>query len=112
MEETTYNYIKEDNIKCISLSYILLDRGMKKKVDELCPEKAKKHKLKVLKNDKSFDLKNEKLNTLESKDIFEPIKIKGYKNTQYYEIIDGRHRYVYSLQNDYTSIPCIIIDEK
>ena len=112
MEETTYNYNKQENIKCISLYYILLDRGMKTKVDELCSETAKKHKLKVLKNDLSLDLNNGKLKTLESKDIFEPIKIKQFKKTKYYEVIDGRHRYVYSLQNDYTSIPCIIIDEK
>jgi len=112
MEETIYNYIKQEHIKCLSLSMILLDKGMRVKISEICSENAIKHALKYIKNDKSLMLNDDKLKEIKTKDNLEPIKIKQFKNTKYYEIIDGRHRYVYSLLSDFTSIPCIIIDDK
>tara|TARA_B100000902_G_C27253801_1_gene886727 strand:- start:684 stop:1022 length:339 start_codon:yes stop_codon:yes gene_type:complete len=93
----------------LPLSKILLDNGMRLKVSELCPSKAKDFKLKIIKNDKSLPLNNDKLTTIQENTILEPIKVKQFKLTSYYEVIDGRHRYIYSLNNNYDHIPVIII---
>ena len=108
--KTNYDYdINNQNVKLLSLSNILLDRGMRLKINETCTDLAKEYKLKYLKKDTSLPLNNDKLSSIQSNIILDPIKVKQFKLTDYFEVIDGRHRYVYSLHQKYSSIPCIII---
>ncbi len=96
--------------KEVDVSKILLDNGMRLKIKERCDSFAKQLSLKILKNDKTFPLNDERLQNIIDKNIIEPIKVKQYKNTEYYEVIDGRHRYIYNLLNENKKINVIVID--
>jgi hypothetical protein len=43
------------------------------------------------------------------KDVFPPIKISKVENSEYYEIIDGRHRVACSIVNNFSYLPCILV---
>lgn len=43
------------------------------------------------------------------KDVFPPIKISRVENSEYYEIIDGRHRVACSIVNNFSYLPCILV---
>ena len=42
-------------------------------------------------------------------DVFPPVKLSKIENSEYYEIIDGRHRVACSIVNNFSKIPCIIV---
>ena len=105
------NQIKNEGYRILDLSLILLDRGMVVQIKSFCDDKAKGKKLKKLPNSQTFNLT--KIDSVskdfEIKKPLDPINIKNYKKTNYYEIIDGRHRYVLSLSNGYSHIPVYIL---
>ena len=105
------NQIKNEGYMILDLSLILLDQGMIVKIKSLCDVEAKRKKLKKLPNSQTFNLTKIDLvsKDFEIKKPLDPINIKNYKNTKYYEIIDGRHRYVLSLSNGYSHIPVYIL---
>ena len=101
----------------ISIKSIIFDTGMIKKAKEMIIDFGNKG-IKVFpkKNIKSqgFDLyKWDEVNINISSNIaLDPINIKKYKTlneTDYYEVIQGRHRVVSSLYNGHTQIPAFII---
>ena len=42
-------------------------------------------------------------------DIFPPVKLSKIENSDYFEIIDGRHRVACSILNNFCKIPCILV---
>ena len=116
MEELTHyqisnvkqNGTKNDHFKLISLHRILFDLGMKLKVDEVCSETAKQEKIKILKREAFPLYKYENvLQDIQNKKALDPIIVKQYKHTNFYEVIDGRHRVVCSLYEGYTHVACV-----
>jgi len=98
----------------ISIKSIIFDKGMIKKAKEMTIDFGSK-KIKVFPktNIKSqgFDLyKWDEVNINISSNIaLDPINIKKYNETDYYEVIQGRHRVVSSLYNGHTQIPAFIL---
>ena len=113
VSDTKQNGQKNPNFVIIDLKNIVLDRSMFLFIKHNFDDKVKNKGFKVIKNDNSLPLnKWESVkNDIENHKALDPIKIKQFKTTKYYEIIDGRHRYVSSIYNDFTHIPCIIYEE-
>lgn len=113
VSDTKQNGQKNPNFVIINLKDIILDRSMFLFIKHNFDDKVKNKGFKVIKNDNSLPLhKWESVkNDIENHKALDPIKIKQFKTTKYYEIIDGRHRYVSSIYNDFTHIPCIIYEE-
>ena len=117
MEELTYytkssvkeNGMKNDNFILIPIQKILFDLGMKQKVNETCDDKAKQYKIKILKRDPlPLNKWNTVLSDVQKKIPLDPIIAKQFKETLYYEVVNGRHRVVSSLYEGYTHVPVII----
>ena len=105
------NGIQYDHILLISIQNILFDQGMIKKVNEVCADIAKKVGIKILKKDSLPLLKWEKvLKDIKNKTPLDPITLKRFKKTNYYEVIQGRHRVVTSLHEEYTHVPFILLE--
>ena len=80
----------------------------KKKIDKIRSEID----FKILKKGISTELyKWDKVEKdFKEKKEMDPIKVKRFKDTRYYNIIDGRHRCMLSLFFEYTHIPANILD--
>lgn len=105
------NGIQNDHFLLISIQNILFDQGMVKKVNEVCADIAKKVGIKVLKRDQLPLLKwDNVLKDIKNKTPLDPIKVKRFKKTNYYEVIQGRHRVVTSLHEEYTHVPVILLE--
>ena len=104
---------KHKEIIILQLNKILLDKSMSSFIRKNCDDKMKNKGYKLLKNDNSLPLhKLEKvLKDLADNTALDPINVKPFKMTNYYEIIDGRHRFVSSIYYGYTHIPCVIYEE-
>jgi len=50
-------------------------------------------------------------NDFDSNKPLDPIKVKPFKQTDYYEVIDGRHRCMVSHHNGHTHVPCNVYEE-
>ena len=104
------NGTKNDTFCLIPIENILFDQGMTKKVTEVCSDTAKKVGIKLLKRDPLPIYKLEKvLLDLQEKKPLDPIHVKKFKETKYYEVIQGRTRVVASLHEGFTHVPVIII---
>ena len=42
-------------------------------------------------------------------DFYPPVKLSKIENSNYYEIIDGRHRVACSIFNKFSKIPCVLV---
>lgn len=106
VSEYKQNGIKNDLITVVPLNLILFDLGMKRKVDEICGDRAKLQKIKILKRESlPLNKYDNVLLDLQNKKPIDPIIVKKYKETKYYEVIDGRHRVVCSLYEGFSEIP-------
>ena len=104
------NGIQNDHFRLIPIQNILFDQGMTKKVNEVCGDIAKKVGIKLLKRDQLPLLKWDKvLKDIKNKTPLDPITVERFKKTDYYEVIQGRHRVVASLHENYTHVPVILI---
>ena len=104
------NGIKNDTFRLIPIEIILFDQGMTKKVNEVCSDTAKKMSIKLLKRDPIPIYKFEKvIKDIQEEKPLDPITLKRFKETKYYEVIQGRHRVVASLHDGFTHVPSIII---
>ena len=119
MEKTIYypvadkkeNGIQNNHFRLLSIQNILFDQGMTKKVNEVCGDIAKKVGIKLLKRDSLPLLKwDNVLKDIKNKTPLDPITVKRFKKTDYYEVIQGRHRVVASLHEKYTHVPVILIN--
>ena len=104
------NGIHNDPYRLIPIENILFDQGMVKKVNEVCSAAAKEKGIKVLQRERFplFKWDSVLKNIKDSKPL-DPIKVKQFKETKYYEVIEGRHRVVVSLSVDFTHVPVILI---
>ena len=99
-----------DIYRFIPIENILFDRGRVKKVNEVCSGAAKQKGIKVLQQN-GFPLSkwDSVLKNIKDCKPLDPIIVKQFKKTNYYEVIDGRHRSVVSLYENFTHVPVIII---
>ena len=104
------NGVKNDHFRYVPIQNILFDQGMTKKVNEVCSDTAKTVGIKLLKRDPLPIYKLDKvlLDFQEEKSL-DPIQVKKFKETKYYEVIQGRTRVVASLHEGFTHVPVIII---
>jgi hypothetical protein len=106
VSEYKQNGIKNDLITVVPLNLILFDLGMKKKVDEICGDRAKLQKIKILKRESlSLNKYDNVLSDFQNKKPMDPVIVQKYKETKFYEVINGRHRVVCSLYQGFTEIP-------
>ena len=94
----------------IPIENILFDRGMVNKVNKVCNEVAKEKNIKVLRRD-GFSLSkwDTVLKDIKEYKALDPIIGKKFKKSKYYEVIDGRHRVVVSLYEQFTHVPVIVV---
>ena len=104
------NGTKNDTFCLIPIENILFDQGMTKKVTEVCSDTAKKVGIKLLKRDPLPIYKLDKVlvDFQEGKSL-DPIHVKRFKETKFYEVIQARTRVVASLYKRFTHVPVIII---
>ena len=120
MEEITHypvaslkeNGEKNENFTFISLTNIILDPGMEFKGRQKCHEILKNRKVKILKGGIETDLYKWDMveNDFKKKKELDPVKICKFKKSQYYTVIDGRHRCMLSFSNEYTHIPANVFE--
>ena len=106
------NGMKNDNFKLISINKIIFDKGMfamaQEKFDDLCKGKnIKKFKKGILLPLQKWEKVSR---DFEFKKPLDPIKIKKFKNTDNYEVVDGRHRVMLSYYHGYTMVPFTIME--
>ena len=105
------NGIQNKPYRLIPIQNILFDQGMTNKVNEVCGNIAKKVGIKLLKRDPLPLLKWDKVfSDLREKTPLDPITVKRFKKTKYYEVIQGRHRVVVSLHEELTHVPVILLE--
>ena len=105
------NGIQNKPYRLIPIQNILFDQGMTNKVNEVCGNIAKKVGIKLLKRDPLPLLKWDKVfSDLRKKTPLDPITVKRFKKTKYYEVIQGRHRVVASLHEELTHVPVILLE--
>ena len=103
------NGIKNGDFKKIPIQEILFDLGMKQFVKEHCDDKAKQLNIKILKRDNLPLNRSSTVHTdIQNKKPLDPIVVKKFKETKYYEVIQGRHRVVISLYEGFTHVPVIV----
>ena len=112
VSDTKENGCKNENWKIIPLWKIILDKGMYEKTTEVCGDNCKGSNIKKFKNGDVIPLnKWEKVfNDFDSGKALDPVKVKRYKTSDYYEVIDGRHRCILSHYKGYNHIPCNVSD--
>ena len=90
----------------ISVKQILYDSGMRKKIKEICNDKGKGTK--GLKGGFSLHKWETVWKEISENIPLDPIIVKKYKNTDYYEVINGRHRATASLCAGLNYVPAFI----
>ena len=104
------NGIKNPPYRLVPIQNILYDQGMVKKVKKVCNDTAKLLNIKIVKKNPLLLFKWDKVIATIQEDIpLDPIQVKQFKTTSYYEVIQGRHRAVGSLYKGYTHVPVIIL---
>lgn len=102
----------------IPVNKLLLDKAMNLWVKKNANEFALKKKIKILpaKYDNAVgNINTNKITQLEKAYSINEIHnlpfvlVKQYKNTEYYEIIDGRHRVVLALKYNYDTLLCKLV---
>lgn len=98
------------NFVFIEINKIIFDSGMENKLKEMCNIKGINLGIKTLPNIQGFNLHkfDSVYKNILNNISLDPIIIKSYKNTNYYIIIQGRHRVVASLYYGYNYIPSFI----
>ena len=113
VSDTKENGVKNEDWVIIPIWKIILDKGMEEKAKEVCDDTCKGSNIKKFKNGNFIPLsKWDKVsNDFDSNKPLDPIKVKPFKQTDYYEVIDGRHRCMVSHHNGHTHVPCNVYEE-
>ena len=120
MEDNTHYRIsdtKQNGLKnywkIVPIYKIILDKGMSQIAKEKCDDKCKNKDIKKFKNGGLIPMiKWDKVYTdFMSKKPLDPIIVSKYKDTGYYEVIDGRHRCIISYVFGYTTIPIHLFED-
>ena len=101
------NGVENENVKYIAIEQIVLDPGMGSKGRQKCHEILKTKKVKYLRTGLETDLyKWDKVEKdFKEKKEMDPVKLSRFKKSEYYTVIDGRHRCMLSFCYGYTHIP-------
>ena len=113
VSDTKENGVKNEDWVIIPIWKIILDKGMEQKAKEVCDDNCKGSNIKKLKNGTIIPLSkwDKVTNDFDSNKPLDPIKLKPFKQSDYYEVIDGRHRCIVSHYNGYTHVPCNVYEE-
>lgn len=113
VSDTKENGFKNDEWNLIPIWKIILDKGMEEKAKEVCDDTCKGSNIKKFKNGTIIPLSkwDKVTNDFDSNKALDPIKVKPFKKSDYYEVIDGRHRCMVSHYNGYTHVPCNVYEE-
>jgi hypothetical protein len=113
VSDTKENGVKNEDWVIIPIWKIILDKGMEEKAKEVCDDTCKGSNIKKFKNGNIIPLsKWDKVsNDFDSNKPLDPIKVKPFKQSDYYEVIDGRHRCMVSHHNGHTHVPCNVYEE-
>jgi hypothetical protein len=112
VSDTKENGVKNEDWVIIPIWKIILDKGMEEKAKEVCDDTCKGSNIKKFKDGNVIPLsKWDKVsNDFDSNKSLDPIKVKPFKQTDYYEVIDGRHRCMVSHYNGHTHVPCNVYE--
>lgn len=107
------NGVKNDIYEMIPLNKIIFDKGMVAIANEKCDDICKNKNIKKFKTGELIPMKkwDKVYHDFENKKPLDPVKVKRFKTTEYYEIIDGRHRCILSHYSGFTHIPCLKFEE-
>ena len=100
------NGLENKDIRYIPLGKIVLDPGMEFKGRQMCHETLKTKKVKTLRGGLETDLyKWDKVSKdFQEKKEMDPVKLIRFKKTDYYTVLDGRHRCMLSFYHGYSHI--------
>lgn len=98
---------KNENYKLIPLVNVILDPGMEFMGRQKCHKILLEKKVKTLNNGVETNLYkwDNVLAGFESNKSLDPVKLKRFKKTEYFTVLDGRHRCMVSFYKEYTHIP-------
>lgn len=98
---------KNENYNLIPLVNVILDPGMEFMGRQKCHKILLEKKVKTLNNGVETNLYkwDTVLADFESNKSLDPVKLKRFKNTEYFTVLDGRHRCMVSFYKEYTHIP-------
>ena len=98
---------KNENYKLIPLVNVILDPGMEFMGRQKCHKILLEKKVKTLNNGVETKLYkwDKVLADFESNKSLDPVKLKRFKKTEFFTVLDGRHRCMVSFYKEYTHIP-------
>ena len=98
---------KNENYKLIPLVNVILDPGMEFMGRQKCHKILLEKKVKTLNNGVETNLYkwDKVLADFESNKSLDPVKLKRFKKTEFFTVLDGRHRCMVSFYKEYTHIP-------
>lgn len=107
------NGLENENYKIIPLTRVVLDRGMESMGRQKCHKILLERKVKTLNNGVETSLYkwDSVLKDFEEEKEMDPVKLKKFKKTDYYTVLDGRHRCMVSFFKNYTHIPANIYED-
>lgn len=107
------NGVKNENYQYIPLVNVLLDPGMEFIGRQKCHKILLEKKVKTHNNGVETNLyKWDKVEAdFDSEKEMDPIKLKRFKKTEYFTVIDGRHRCMVSFSKGYTHVPANLYEE-
>jgi hypothetical protein len=120
MEKTHYkvaqikeNGEKNENFQYIPLERIVLDPGMEFAGRLKCHKVLLQMGVKTLNNGVETNLYkwDKVLKDFEEDKEMDPVKLKRFKKTEYYTVLDGRHRCMVSFYKELTHVPANLYEE-
>ena len=111
--ELKENCEKNENYQYIPLERIVLDPGMVFMGRQKCHKILLEKKVKTLNNGvKTHLYKWDKVEAdfVSGKEM-DPVKLKHFKKTEYFTVLDGRHRCMMSFYKGYTHVPANLYEE-
>lgn len=104
---------KNENYQFIPLERIVLDPGMKSMGKQKCHEILLDKRVKTLNNGVETNLyKWDKVEAdFDTGKEMDPVKLKRFKKTEFFTVLDGRHRCMVSFSKGYTHVPANLYEE-
>lgn len=104
---------KNENYEYIPLERVVLDPGMEFMGGQKCHKLLLEKRIKTLNNGVETKLyKWDKVEAdFDSGKEMDPVKLKRFKKTEFFTVLDGRHRCMVSFSKGYTHVPANLYEE-
>jgi hypothetical protein len=104
---------KNENYQQIPLERVVLDPGMEFMGKQKCHKLLLEKRIKTLNNGVETKLyKWDKVEAdFDSGKEMDPVKLKRFKKTEFFTVLDGRHRCMVSFSKGYTHVPANLYEE-